>query len=156
MSQLNDDCLNEILEHLENDKETLYSCLLVNRHWCKFFVRILWRNVWNYNTLIACLPDVSKKILYKNEIISTPNLKPPMFNYVAFCKVLSDIHVRRGIKRLLEDHNSSRSLSYSVRIIAQELYKLFMNQGSLIILELLELHISNINFTIYPGVRDCL
>jgi len=40
--------------------------------------------------LIACLPNESKEILYKNGIIiSSPILKPPLFNYVAFIKNLS-------------------------------------------------------------------
>jgi len=38
--QLPADCLNEIFECLE-DKATLRSCLLVNRHWCEVSVQIL-------------------------------------------------------------------------------------------------------------------
>src|SRR6266536_2475359 len=106
--QLPVDCLNEIFEYLEDDKPTLHLCLLVNRLWCKISVRILWRNIWNFNhcsfiprrplrversilsTLIACLPNESRELLYKNNIfISTPTSKPPLFNYAAFCKVLS-------------------------------------------------------------------
>src|ERR1044071_10476406 len=64
--QLPADCLNEIFEYLENDKATLFSCLLVNRLWCEISVRILWRIVWNCSTLIACLPSESKEILCKN------------------------------------------------------------------------------------------
>ena len=61
MSQLPADCLNEIFEYLEDDKFTLYSCILVNRLWCEVSVRILWKNVYNYNkrtynTLISFLP----------------------------------------------------------------------------------------------------
>ena len=95
------DCLNEIFEYLEEDKPTLHSCLLVNRLWCEISVRILWRNVWNLiyphwirslkvdasilSTLIACLPNESKELLYKNNIfISTPTSKPPLFNYAKF------------------------------------------------------------------------
>src|SRR5205809_4855809 len=95
MSQLPADCLNEIFEYLENDTFTLYSCILVNRLWCEVSVRILWRNVfnfnkWTYNTLISCLSNESKEIISKNGIIiPTQILKPPMFNYAAFCKVLS-------------------------------------------------------------------
>src|ERR1051325_6351991 len=86
MSQLPIDCLNEIFECLEKDKITLYSCLLVNRFWCEVSVRILWTSAWNYNTLIACLPNESKEILYKNGIITSLTSKPPIFNYVAFIK----------------------------------------------------------------------
>jgi hypothetical protein len=45
MSQLPADCLNEIFEHLADDKFVIYSCLTVNRLWCEIAVRILWRNV---------------------------------------------------------------------------------------------------------------
>src|SRR6266498_4696728 len=99
MSKLPADCLNEIFEYLEDDNVTLYSCLLVNRLWCEVSVRIFWRSIWNYNnraynTLISCLPNESKEILYKNGIvISTPTSKSPMFNYAAFCKILSIIQV---------------------------------------------------------------
>src|ERR1051325_1116774 len=129
MFQLNDDCLNEIFEHLKDDEEDLYSCLLVNRRWCEFFVKILWRKVWNYDTLIACLPTESKKILYKNGI-SITTIKPPMFNYAAFCTVLSDIHLRCGIKRFLEYQFLPQS-SANICIVAREIYKLIMDQSSL-------------------------
>src|SRR5581483_1110578 len=106
------DCLNEILEYLEEDKPTLHSCLLVNRLWCKISVRILWRDIWKFtsrkcpssskvvssirSTLIACLPNESKELLCKNKIpISLPTSNPPVFNYAEFCKVLSIYEICR-------------------------------------------------------------
>ncbi|PKB93116.1 hypothetical protein RhiirA5_442286 [Rhizophagus irregularis] len=44
MSKLPADCLFEIFEFLANDKESLYSCLLVNKLWSTISVRILWRD----------------------------------------------------------------------------------------------------------------
>src|ERR1043165_7573789 len=83
------DCLDEIFENLE-DRADLRSCLLVDRTWCQVSVRILWKNIQNYHTLIACLSDESKEILCENEItITTPTSRPPLFNYVAFVKNLS-------------------------------------------------------------------
>ena len=94
MPQLPADCLNEIFEYLEDDKFTLYSCILVNRLWCEVSVRILWRNSYNnynsrtYNTLISCLPNESKEIISENRIvISTKTLKPPIFIYAAFSNI---------------------------------------------------------------------
>ena len=85
MSQFPVDCIEEILEYLEKDKITLYSCLLVNQLWCKISVRIFWKEIRNYNTLIACLPNESKEILYNNKIIfSTSTSKLPIFNYASF------------------------------------------------------------------------
>src|SRR6266542_384474 len=95
MSKLPADCINEIFEYLEDDDDSLYSCLLVNRFWCKISVRILWRNIRNYNTLINCLPSESKEILYKNEI-NFSTLKPPTFNYASFCKSLSVYEVNHN------------------------------------------------------------
>src|SRR5436190_23445308 len=102
------DCLSDVFENLEDNKATLHSCLLVNRLWCKVSVRILWRSFPYYrvrrvthyrqskdalsilSTLISCLPNKSKELLHKNEIfIPTLTSKPPLFNYVSFCKVLS-------------------------------------------------------------------
>src|SRR4051795_1137487 len=115
------DCLNEVFEILEDDKITLHSCSLVNRLWCKISIRILWRNIWisNYivtydrqleissailSTWISCLPNESKEFLHKNEIfISTPTLKPPLFNYVSFCKVLSINEIGRIIYEVLKN-----------------------------------------------------
>src|SRR5437763_233120 len=113
------DCLNEIFENLEEDKITLHSCLLVNHLWCEVSVRILWKNIWSFkyisnncqlkvasailSTLIACLPNESKELLNKNEIfISTPTSKPPLFNYAAFCKVLSISDVSQMIDDVLD------------------------------------------------------
>src|SRR5438045_8868799 len=104
MSKLPADCLNEIFEYLDEDKISLRSCLLVNRLWCGVSVRILWRSIRNYNTLIACLPNESKR----KEIIISLSLtsKPPMFNYATFCKVLSIKEVNDGITKLLKNQQS--------------------------------------------------
>ena len=122
--QLPADCLNEILEHLEEDKTTLHSCLLVNRLWCRVSVGILWRNVLYpgsmkmassiLSTLIACLPNESKEVLRKNKIfIPTPTSKPPLFNYAAFCKVLSIYEIYKIVNNVLRDGKSINLLSSS-------------------------------------------
>ncbi|PKY54507.1 hypothetical protein RhiirA4_473358 [Rhizophagus irregularis] len=109
MSQLPADCLNEIIEYLKDDKITLCSCLLVNRLWCETSVRTFWRDSGNYNirhyrTLIACLPNESKKIIYdKGIVISSPTLKLPIFKYETFCKILSISRVYKKIGELLEE-----------------------------------------------------
>src|SRR6266498_1903907 len=164
--QLPVDCLYEILGFLENDKGTLYSCLLVNRIWCQVSVRILWRNIWIFkyslspqrqqilSTLVACLPDESKDFLHKNGIfITTPTLKPPLFNYASFCKVLSTHEIDLIIQFGLEHHNPS--IKY---LVSQEILKMFMNKIS----SLKELDyrnpqdISDVIFTKFPGAIDSL
>src|ERR1043166_5872976 len=157
MSQLNADCLNKIFEYIDKDKATLHSCLLVNRLWCEVSVRILWTSVWNYDTLIACLPNESKEILYKNGIItSTSTSKPPLFNYIAFIR---NLEIDNIIKDILKKYHQSHVLNNKKCILVQEIYKLF-NQIS----SLRELHFystvksipNNASATFYPGAGDCL
>src|SRR5688500_7043366 len=104
------DCLNGIIECLEKDEISLRSCLLVNRLWCKVAVRILWKDIWNtryslggklsrpyrahvpfsiLSTLISCLSNESKTLLYENGVsITTPTPNLPLFNYISFIKTL--------------------------------------------------------------------
>jgi len=102
-------------------------------------VRIFWRNVWNYSisnfsTLIACLPNESKEILYENGIIiSTPTSRSPIFNYASFCKVLSVNQVYYMIERLLKNQHSlisQQNFNNNTNIMVQEIWKMFMSQIS--------------------------
>src|ERR1044072_3773058 len=160
MSQLNADCLNKIFEYIDKDKATLHSCLLVNRLWCEVSVRILWTSVWNYDTLIARLPDESKEILCKHGIItSTSSSKHPLFNYVAFIR---NLEIDDVIKNILKNYKSTtpQNLNYKKYIIAQEIYKLFDQISSL-----RELHFysttvesisNNVTPTLFLNTGECL
>ncbi|GBB97382.1 hypothetical protein RclHR1_02980021 [Rhizophagus clarus] len=146
--QFPDDCLNEIFEYLEEDKISLHSCLLVNRQWCRTSVRILWRNVWNFkysvpysnrlriekailSTLIACLPEESKELLHRSEISILPiTSKSPLFNYAAYCKVLSICEIGRIIDNVHKSESpiTSLSLKEGNYLVVREIVKMFMDQ----------------------------
>ena len=158
MSQLFADCLNEIFEYLEEDKVTLRSCLLVNRLWCEVSVRILWRRIRNYNTLIACLPKESIDILSKNGInTSTSASKPPMFNYISFCKFLSFSQVSRNIRKLLKNQQSisPQDLNDNLSVIVREILKFLITQASLKTLYFYPPLLNISSFT-FPVIGDCL
>ncbi|PKY41122.1 hypothetical protein RhiirA4_539367 [Rhizophagus irregularis] len=178
--QLPTDCLNDIFEYLEEDKFTLHSCLLANHLWCEISVRILWRNIWNFNyqqrssrvassilsTLIACLPDESKKLLCDNKIfISTPTSKPLLFNYVSFCKALSIYEIKWMINSIFKNKPSINLLSSKDKniLVANEIIKMFANQ--IFSLRKLTYHpyyyhgqyiYTSISFSHFPGARDLL
>ena len=151
-------CLSEIVEYLE-DKRDLRSCLLIDRLWCEVTVPILWTSIQNYHTLIVCLPfclsDESKEVLRKNNVIlSTPNSRPPIFNYVKYVRSLScdmyEIVEQLGIDLSI----TSRTL---VAVVMREILKMFMKQTSL--KQLLyghQEHFSDIQFLTYPGAVGCL
>ena len=174
--QLPTDCLNEIFEHLEEYPTSLRSCLLVNRFWCEIAVRILWKNVWNFpismyyghriyaplsilSTLIACLPNESKNLLYENGIfIQTPTPNLPLFNYISFIKTL----LLYKIERIFNDalRNQQIYAASNQHLILQELLKAFMNQISS--LKSLNYNLNNstimndIPFVSFPGTKDYL
>src|SRR5436309_3550496 len=100
MKKLNVDCLKLIFIEL-NDKNSLYSCLLVNRKWCSIVVPILWKRIpWCkslrkgigskeklFNTILTCLPSSSKQLLSDNGI-NLPSIvlsNTTLFNYIGFC-----------------------------------------------------------------------
>ncbi|PKY49144.1 hypothetical protein RhiirA4_464997 [Rhizophagus irregularis] len=136
MSQLPIDCLNDIFEYLEDDRLTLYSCLLVNHLWCKISVRIFWRNSCKYSTsnvitLTSCFPSESKEILYKNGItILTPITKFPIFNYASFCNVLSFKNIRKKVLDLIKQEIIYSKNRICGCIVIQEICKMFMDQIS--------------------------
>lgn len=155
MSKLSGDCINEIIEYLNNDRITLHSCLLVNRLWCKISVRIYWREIRNLNTLIACIPDESKEILFKNGITILTS-KPPVFNYASFCKFLSVYEINYKVNKFLTKRHITQHLNESKVIMIKEIYKFLMEHiSSLRKIEIMA-SLNSTLFTTYHGARDCL
>src|SRR5688572_23986960 len=146
------DCLNEIFELLD-DKVDLYSCLLVNRHWCEVSVRILWTNIRNFNTLLNCLPNETKEMLSKSKIIKFTQ-KPPLFNYVTFIKNLNIYDIGGHIQSI-----GRCGIRHSVTIAGEEIFKMLMKQISLKTLNFHYHYFTTtlyIPFLTYPGTMDCL
>src|ERR1044072_9563136 len=90
-SKLTYDCLEEICKHLKDDRSSLFSCILLNRSWCKMAIPVLWsrpfvnpmygNNLNIFWTYVACLP-IDKKQLLANKGIKLSNLKQePLFDY---------------------------------------------------------------------------
>ncbi|GBB95204.1 hypothetical protein RclHR1_00250002 [Rhizophagus clarus] len=192
------DCLNNIFEFLEDDKGTLYSCLLVNRLWCNLSVRILWRkNICDLRhnsiksskvlgTLISCLSNESKNLLYENKIfIPTPTIRTPLFDYASFCKFISIDEIYLMIENFQEgsvndnsdndhDDNNNNDNDYNsdnddgddnnndkdLILIAQEIIKMFMKRIPSLKKLNYNLNSNEINHQIpfieFPGARNCL
>src|SRR2546430_1149605 len=81
------------------EKFTLYSCIRVNRFFCRNFVPILWRNPFKFvkndeqlikifNTLIHCLDQPDKEHLINKELIGIIELPTPnaYFKYHTFIR----------------------------------------------------------------------
>src|SRR6266496_3091722 len=100
MFKLNKDILYLILEEVQDDKQSLHSCIFVNKTWCEIIVPILWKNPWKYlaerkvdilfNIIISHLSDESVNNLKSQEIylLTDSYQKRPSFNYISFCRNL--------------------------------------------------------------------
>ncbi|PKC65755.1 hypothetical protein RhiirA1_460630 [Rhizophagus irregularis] len=89
----------EIIQYLRNDISTLYSCILVNRLWCRLTIPLLWEDPFsikeskNYHFIeiyLKCLNENDKEKLQDYGI--NKNLFPLntlLFNYPSFIKHLN-------------------------------------------------------------------
>ncbi|RGB39567.1 hypothetical protein C1646_754292 [Rhizophagus diaphanus] len=143
MSHITEDCLKIIITELQYDLSSLYSCILVNRHWCRIAIPILWKNPSTlkgfspsklYNMIIFLLPKSSKKFLSDN----IPELSfteisdyKPLFNYISFFTQISPDLISGVSKALVYDGNEGYKYNvgerYKKYILDQEIYKLFIN-----------------------------
>ncbi|RIA89347.1 hypothetical protein C1645_824974 [Glomus cerebriforme] len=134
MTKLNIDILYLIFQEINEDKNFLFSCLLVNKFWCKFIVPILWGNPLKYinskredklniiyNIIILHLSEESRNFLKSKNINNIPMEQQKLsFNYVSFCKYIDIIVV------------ITRNFSQR-RLLREELLKLFISECSNII-----------------------
>src|ERR1043165_3605287 len=136
------DCLNQIFEYYDDDsmtnlqqienKKILRSCLLVSRLWCWVAVRILWRTIQNYQTLVACLPIESITAMHANRItFPTPASNPPFFNYVPFVRTVSTGEICSKVGKLAASIGLRRFTDQKKMMVTQEIFKALMSQTSL-------------------------
>ncbi|CAG8468309.1 11106_t:CDS:1 [Acaulospora colombiana] len=97
------DCFEEIIAYLIDDPGTLYSCLLVNRLWCRIAIPLLWSRPFEYHgfgkpaadiiqTYISCLPEGEKQILIDEGLLKLPPLHNPLFDYPKYLKSFESAH----------------------------------------------------------------
>ncbi|KAF0501160.1 hypothetical protein F8M41_020125 [Gigaspora margarita] len=133
--------MEKILNNLNNEFNSLYSCALVNRHWCKMTIPILWQNPFSFNRhsfipkYFSSLEDDEKFILKECGIdVEFPKT---IFEYARFLKVLNLSRLESQVKKWigLEISNlpncsiSAYSTSTMYHLI-NLLFKLFIESGA--------------------------
>ncbi|CAB5364350.1 unnamed protein product [Rhizophagus irregularis] len=170
------DCLREIFEHMQGisgsqkeERESLLSCLLVNRLWCETTIEILWRNPWRLGnfytdesywislsrTIFLCFSEEQKDVIKKDCINfkSSITKQQPLFNYISYIQYLSNEHIVKIVETLTNENNFSAILwNYNANIIENELWKLFMSKCSCV--KYLELPSTSILH--FLGADQCL
>jgi hypothetical protein len=152
MSNLNKDILLYIFEELFDDKNSLYSCLRVNRLWCETSVSILWRDPWIFlnrtfssklkkranvffNIIFLNLSEESKNFLISKGIDIFKDLslqKRPLFNYISFIKYIKNQFCYmtingNNIYNIIFKNDYDKSQRF---LLEQEIYKLFVSKCS--------------------------
>ncbi|KAF0461853.1 hypothetical protein F8M41_000348 [Gigaspora margarita] len=90
MIKLPIECLLIIFNNFQNDSKSLYSCLLVNRYWCRIVVPILWRNIGeklgNRKLINTCLLSLNaeEQVLLIPFKIFLSNYSKPLFEYTSY------------------------------------------------------------------------
>ncbi|RIA99407.1 hypothetical protein C1645_811429 [Glomus cerebriforme] len=160
MSKLHKDVLSLIFEELQDDKKSLYSCLLVNRFWCETAVSILWKDPWTFlmkrglmkfykaklffNTILLHLSEDSRKFLQNKGIKLPQQQEPLLFNYITFCKFIKHRY----------SYNENIYEEIFGDYLIEEIYKLFISKCT----SLKFLDVTRINYPIYnyPGAENSL
>ncbi|PKK58444.1 hypothetical protein RhiirC2_796288 [Rhizophagus irregularis] len=152
MPKLYKDILYLIFQELQDNKETLYSCLFVDKTWCETIIPILWKDPWKFlkngcklrkrelllNLINSNLSDESKNKLGQYFNFS---YKKPLFNYVSYCKHLNLMEIKKIINN-------------DTLIIQLEIINLLINENT----KFTHLYIPkqfNYQINLFPGFQNC-
>ncbi|GES79124.1 hypothetical protein GLOIN_2v1774377 [Rhizophagus clarus] len=132
---------NEIIQYFRNDFSTLYSCILVNRLFCRIAIPILWEDPFsiptvNYDFIQIYLHNLNeddKKKLNQYGIDKKLIPSNTLFNYPSYIKCLN-IQIDYTIESWVASINNY-SMKYtcpsnSTRLIYKSLFKIFIENGA--------------------------
>ncbi|GBB88220.1 hypothetical protein RclHR1_14770004 [Rhizophagus clarus] len=131
----------EVIKYFRNDFSTLYSCILVNRLWCRLAIPLLWEDPFsiptkNYKFIYVYLHNLNDDLKTKlNEYEINFNLlhSNTLFNYPSFIKYLNTCKIISSIEKWSEDdvgtlkskNRNSHLVSDFRRLIQMSLFKTF-------------------------------
>ncbi|RGB27809.1 hypothetical protein C1646_768622 [Rhizophagus diaphanus] len=136
--------MDEIIQYLRNDISTLYSCILVNRLWCRLTIPLLWEDPFstptkNYHFIDIYLQYLEEKDKEKLQDYGiNKNLIPlnTLFNYPSFIKYLNTRNIISTIKlwvKAIRNLSNQPSLQSHpkcdlLRFIYESLFKIFIEK----------------------------
>ncbi|RIB14079.1 hypothetical protein C2G38_2144241 [Gigaspora rosea] len=130
--------MENILNNLDNEFYSLYSCALVSRHWCKMSIPILWQDPFKFQKKPMFISryfsylDEEEKVLLKEcgIIINFPNT---LFNYAKFLKVLDLSRLEENVRLWINFQISNQKIiCISKDDLANLLFKLFIESGAIL------------------------
>jgi hypothetical protein len=122
--------INEVIQYFHYDYKTLYSCICVNRLWCRLAIPLLWKDPFsikdpkNYHFIEIYLHNLNEDDKTKlDEYIINNGLVPPntLFNYPGFIQLLDTRKLSNSIEKwvdiVISATNSQQRCSYYVQKI---------------------------------------
>ncbi|CAG8767638.1 18150_t:CDS:1, partial [Cetraspora pellucida] len=125
-----------ILCNLDGDSNSLYSCALVNRHWCKISIPILWRDPFSFkqnptyiSKYLSYLDDDDKLCLKEFKISILDDFPSSLFHYAKFLRVLDLSFLESKVRQWITFQNITLQRYSANAIISTLLLKLFIECG---------------------------
>ncbi|KAF0378379.1 hypothetical protein F8M41_012415 [Gigaspora margarita] len=128
--------MENILNNLNEEINSIYSCALVSRHWCKMSIPILWRDPFTFardamfiSRYFSSLSENDRMIL--NEYGIDIEFPCTLFNYSRFLKAFDssivDDRIQELISKLINNLPTDIDLKEHV---ANLLFKIFIESGA--------------------------
>ncbi|EXX63703.1 uncharacterized protein OCT59_008510 [Rhizophagus irregularis] len=150
----------EVIKYFQNDYSTLYSCILVNRLWCRLTIPLLWENPFSICTenndfieIYLCnLNNDFITILNEYKIFNNSLSTNTLFNYPSFLKYLNTYKFITSIDKWVDYviRNSTFEISYLFKhfdSVSKLIFKIFIENE--IKLHTLEIEISGTYYSTY-------
>ncbi|CAG8619013.1 3986_t:CDS:1, partial [Ambispora gerdemannii] len=161
--QLPIDILDEIIENLADDKETLFSTLLVSRDWCRTTVPVLWRNPFELlpttreqeQHKIRALLKIYFSYVNKDDLaavkvwnVKIPKLRrPTTFDYISCMEKLNDRHISMAVNILFPELTDGFAYPIGQNMVCYALIKQMIRRAA----HLLEVSLSTHHWSILPN-----
>ncbi|CAB4433253.1 unnamed protein product [Rhizophagus irregularis] len=150
----------EVIKYFQNDYSTLYSCILVNRLWCRLTIPLLWENPFSICTenndfieIYLCnLNNDFITLLNEYKIFNNSLSTNTLFNYPSFLKYLNTYKFITSIDKWVDYviRNSTFEISYLFKdfdSVSKLIFKIFIENE--IKLHTLEIEISGTYYSTY-------
>jgi hypothetical protein len=132
--------IDEIIQYFRKDLSTLYSCILVNRLWCRLAIPLLWEDPFsiptqNYHYIeiyLYYLNEDGKAKFNEYGINNNLLISNPLFNYPSFIKYLNIRHICYSIEKWIETIKINNYDSNLKNFVYKSLIEVFIeNEGEL-------------------------
>ncbi|RIB15488.1 hypothetical protein C2G38_2192249 [Gigaspora rosea] len=136
--------MENILKHLNNEIDSLYSCALVNRHWCKMSIPILWKDPFSIKRRSLFIPiyfssfGENEKLIIKEclkELGINIEFSKLLFDYASFLKVLYTHQLADKVREWMCLKLDNPYLHYydsRTTPLISLLFKLFLENGAIL------------------------